>query len=579
MHRCGPRTTAIFESRGRVTVSNSKNELISRWRTVVSTLDQDPELTAHQKGFLYLAIPKALVDNALVLLAVRDEHSRRTIETRLLSPLTREFSKVLGFDVTFGFVVEPELDVPIRFEDLIGEPTPGSPVTIDPLTSTSATGATGHAPMPPAHSESAPMTADSGATEFATDRAGHNENDRAEAAPTDSAPVQTQRAQTADDRVPAQGQPSERELKIAEATAAPMPTPVNAPGVAQLNPKYTFDTFVIGASNRFAHAAAFAVAEAPAKAYNPLFIYGDSGLGKTHLLHAIGYYATQLFPEIRVKYVSSEEFVNDFINTIGSSKTSNSLRPAFQRRYREVDILMIDDIQFLQGKDATVEEFFHTFNALHNEAKQVIITSDQPPKMLKGFEERLRSRFEWGLLTDVQPPDMETRFAILRRKAAGEHLDVPDDVLEYIASRVSSNIRELEGALIRVTAFANLNDQLVDVSLAETVLKDFITQDDTPAVSAADIMGQTAAYFSLTLDDLCGTSRSRTLTTARQIAMYLCRELTDLSLPKIGQAFGGRDHTTVMHANKKIRTQMAERRAVYTQVTELTNRIKQQHRL
>ena len=240
---------------------------------------------------------------------------------------------------------------------------------------------------------------------------------------------------------------------------------------------------------------------------------------------------------------------------------------------------MIDDIQFLQGKDATVEEFFHTFNALHNEAKQVVITSDQPPKMLKGFEERLRSRFEWGLLTDVQPPDMETRFAILRRKAAGEQLDVPDEVLEYIASRVSSNIRELEGALIRVTAFANLNDQQVDVSLAETVLKDFITQDDTPAITAADIMGQTAAYFSLTLDDLCGTSRSRTLTTARQIAMYLCRELTDLSLPKIGQAFGGRDHTTVMHANKKIRTQMAERRAVYTQVTELTNRIKQQHRL
>ena len=389
-----------------------------------------------------------------------------------------------------------------------------------------------------------------------------------------SAPPAAQQPQA-----PAESRMTDREMKIAEATAAPMGPPVDAPGVAQLNPKYTFDTFVIGASNRFAHAAAFAVAEAPAKAYNPLFIYGESGLGKTHLLHAIGYYATQLFPEIRVKYVSSEEFVNDFINTIGSSKTSNALRPAFQRRYREVDILMIDDIQFLQGKDATVEEFFHTFNALHNEAKQVVITSDQPPKMLKGFEERLRSRFEWGLLTDVQPPDMETRFAILRRKAAAEQLDVPDDVLEYIASRVSSNIRELEGALIRVTAFANLNDQQIDVSLAETVLKDFITPDDTPAVTAADIMGQTAAYFSLTLDDLCGTSRSRTLTTARQIAMYLCRELTDLSLPKIGQAFGGRDHTTVMHANKKIRTQMAERRAVYTQVTELTNRIKQQHRL
>ena len=557
-------------------MSNSKNELISRWRTVVSNLEEDPDLTSHQKGFLSLALPKALVDNALVLLAVRDEHTRRTIETRLLGPLTREFSKVLGFEVTFGFVVDPELDVPIRFEDLIGEPTPGTPVPIDPVTSTSATGA-----PEPTPAEATEPVRSTPADHSAPGYVQPNHGQPAAQTPNTQMPhVQTSAPPAAQQpQAPAESRMTDREMKIAEATAAPMGPPVDAPGVAQLNPKYTFDTFVIGASNRFAHAAAFAVAEAPAKAYNPLFIYGDSGLGKTHLLHAIGYYATQLFPEIRVKYVSSEEFVNDFINTIGSSKTSNALRPAFQRRYREVDILMIDDIQFLQGKDATVEEFFHTFNALHNEAKQVVITSDQPPKMLKGFEERLRSRFEWGLLTDVQPPDMETRFAILRRKAAAEQLDVPDDVLEYIASRVSSNIRELEGALIRVTAFANLNDQQIDVSLAETVLKDFITPDDTPAVTAADIMGQTAAYFSLTLDDLCGTSRSRTLTTARQIAMYLCRELTDLSLPKIGQAFGGRDHTTVMHANKKIRTQMAERRAVYTQVTELTNRIKQQHRL
>ncbi|WP_025779565.1 chromosomal replication initiator protein DnaA [Brevibacterium sp. VCM10] len=566
-------------------MSNSKNELISRWRTVVSNLEQDPDLSSHQKGFLSLAVPKALVDNALILLAVREEHTRRTIETRLLGPLTREFSKVLGFDVTFGFVVDPELDVPIRFEDLIGEPTPGTQVPVDPVTSTSTTGTPEPAPAeaaepvrPTPDDQSTPQIPQPNQGQPGQGQpAAQTPSTQMPQAETSAPPATQMPAQQPQD--PAESGMTDREMKIAEATAAPMGPPVDAPGVAQLNPKYTFDTFVIGASNRFAHAAAFAVAEAPAKAYNPLFIYGDSGLGKTHLLHAIGYYATQLFPEIRVKYVSSEEFVNDFINTIGSSKTSNALRPAFQRRYREVDILMIDDIQFLQGKDATVEEFFHTFNALHNEAKQVVITSDQPPKMLKGFEERLRSRFEWGLLTDVQPPDMETRFAILRRKAAAEHLDVPDDVLEYIASRVSSNIRELEGALIRVTAFANLNDQQIDVSLAETVLKDFITPDDTPAVSAADIMGQTAAYFSLTLDDLCGTSRSRTLTTARQIAMYLCRELTDLSLPKIGQAFGGRDHTTVMHANKKIRTQMAERRAVYTQVTELTNRIKQQHRL
>lgn len=341
----------------------------------------------------------------------------------------------------------------------------------------------------------------------------------------------------------------------------------------RLHPKYQFDTFVIGASNRFAHAAAVAVAEAPANAYNPLFIYGGSGLGKTHLLHAIGHYAQHLYPGIAVRYVNSEEFTNDFINSISEGKAG-----AFQRRYRDTDILLVDDIQFLQGKEQTMEEFFHTFNALHNANKQVVLTSDVPPKRLAGFEDRMRSRFEMGLLTDVQPPDLETRIAILRKKAAAEDLDAPDDVLEYIASRISSNIRELEGALIRVTAFANLNRQQVDKSLAEMVLRDLITDDETTEINAATVIGQTASYFGLTIDDLCGTSRSRTLVTARQIAMYLCRELTDLSLPKIGDAFGGRDHTTVMHAYRKIQSQMAEKRSIYNQVTELTNRIKQTSR-
>ncbi len=343
---------------------------------------------------------------------------------------------------------------------------------------------------------------------------------------------------------------------------------------ARLNPKYVFETFVPGSSNRFAHAAALAVAEAPAKAYNPLFIYGNSGLGKTHLLHAIGHYAQNLYPAIRVRYVNSEEFTNDFINSIGEGKAG-----AFQRRYREVDVLLIDDIQFLQGKEQTMEEFFHTFNTLHNANKQVVITSDLPPKELNGFEDRMRSRFEWGLITDVQPPDLETRIAILRKKAGNEGLQAPDDVLEHIASKITSNIRELEGALIRVTAFANLNRQQVDMSLAEIVLKDLITDDDTAEITPTAVIGQTAMYFGLTIEDLCGSSRSRVLVTARQIAMYLCRELTDLSLPKIGQAFGGRDHTTVMHANRKIRELMAERRSIYNQVTELTNRIKQQNRV
>jgi chromosomal replication initiator protein len=339
----------------------------------------------------------------------------------------------------------------------------------------------------------------------------------------------------------------------------------------QLNPRYVFETFVIGASNRFAHAAAVAVAEAPAKAYNPLFIYGESGLGKTHLLHAIGAYAKELYGSTRVRYVSSEEFTNDFINSIRDDKAS-----VFQKRYRDLDILLVDDIQFLENKERTQEEFFHTFNTLYNANKQIVISSDRPPKQLTTLEDRLRSRFEWGLITDIQPPELETRIAILRKKAAQDKLNAPDDVLEYIASKISTNIRELEGALIRVTAFASLNRQGVDLSLAEIVLKDLIPEEGGPEITGPTIMAQTASYFSLSIDDLCGTSRSRVLVNARQIAMYLCRELTELSLPKIGQAFGGRDHTTVMHADRKIRQLMAERRSIYNQVTELTNRIKQQ---
>ncbi|WP_271396231.1 chromosomal replication initiator protein DnaA [Neomicrococcus lactis] len=355
----------------------------------------------------------------------------------------------------------------------------------------------------------------------------------------------------------------------------PQPKPAPAPPstsqeFGRLNPKYIFDTFVIGSSNRFAHAAAAAVAEAPAKAYNPLFIYGDSGLGKTHLLHAIGHYARQMYKGIRVRYVNSEEFTNDFINSIRDDEGTS-----FKTTYRNVDILLIDDIQFLAGKDATQEEFFHTFNALHNHSKQVVITSDLPPKQLSGFEERLRSRFEWGLITDIQPPELETRIAILRKKADAEGLKASDDVLEYIASKISSNIRELEGALIRVTAFASLNNSEVDRDLAELVLKDLITDEGAQEITSSQIIAATADYFNLTVEELNSKSRTRTLVTARQIAMYLLRELTDMSLPRIGAELGGRDHTTVIHAERKIRELMAERRAIFNQVTELTNRIKQ----
>ncbi|SIN27696.1 chromosomal replication initiator protein DnaA [Micromonospora cremea] len=341
-------------------------------------------------------------------------------------------------------------------------------------------------------------------------------------------------------------------------------------GGNRLNPKYMFETFVIGSSNRFAHAASVAVAESPAKAYNPLFIYGSSGLGKTHLLHAIGHYATTLGNARSVRYVSTEEFTNDFINSLRDDKTS-----AFQRRYRDVDILLIDDIQFLENRERTQEEFFHTFNTLHNANKQIVITSDRSPKQLATLEDRLRTRFEWGLLADIQPPDLETRIAILQKKAAQERLYAPPDVLEFIASRVSNSIRELEGALIRVTAFASLTRSTVELSLAEEVLRDFIPDGAGPEITADQIMVSTADYFGVSLEDLRGQSRSRVLVNARQVAMYLCRELTELSLPRIGQAFGGRDHTTVMHADRKIRQQMAERRSLYNQIAELTNRIKQ----
>lgn len=339
---------------------------------------------------------------------------------------------------------------------------------------------------------------------------------------------------------------------------------------SRLNLKYNFDNYVIGGSNRFAYAAAFAVAEAPAKAYNPLFIYGESGLGKTHLLHAIGQYARHLYPNIRVRYVSSEEFTNDFINSIQSNENAD-----FQARYRKVDILLIDDIQFLRGRASTQEAFFHTFNDLHDHNKQVVITCDVHPRQLTGFEDRMRSRFEWGLITDVQAPDLETRIAILRSKAQMDNLEIAPEVLEFIASKVSSNIRELEGMLIRVTAFASLHKEPVSMSLVETVMKDVISLDDNHVTSPADIIAQTANYFGLSPLDLEGSSRSQPIAQARQIAMYLCREMTNLSLPKIGEVFGGRDHTTVMYANRKIGDLIKEKITVYNQVTEISSLIRE----
>ncbi len=339
---------------------------------------------------------------------------------------------------------------------------------------------------------------------------------------------------------------------------------------AHLNPRYTFENFVIGESNRFAHATALAVAEAPGSTYNPLFLYSDSGMGKTHLLHAIGNYYISLFPGSRVLYVSSEEFTNMFINAMRTQQGHN-----FKNLFRSVDILLIDDIQFLSNKEGTLEEFFNTFNALANANKQIVITSDVAPRLLDGFEDRMISRFASGIVANIDLPNLETRIAILEKKAASEKLDVPREILEFIASRITTNVREMEGSLRRVTAYAGLFDVPVTIDVAETALKDIMSDPSSVTVTAALIMSQTSAYFGVTPEDLKSPTRTRTLTQPRHIAMYLCREMTDLSLPKIAESFNRRDHTTVLNALRKIEKLMAEKQTVFNQVTELIARIKQ----
>lgn len=355
---------------------------------------------------------------------------------------------------------------------------------------------------------------------------------------------------------------------ISTVTQATTPTPAASTSENTLNPKYTFDSFVKGPSNEFAQAAAFAVAESPAINYNPLFIWGGSGLGKTHLLHAAGNYAQVLQPGLRIRYVSSEEFTNDYINSVRDDR-----QESFKRRYRNLDILMVDDIQFLQGKEGTQEEFFHTFNALHQANKQIILSSDRPPKQLTTLTDRLRTRFEGGLITDIQPPDLETRIAILMKKAAIDNTVVGRDVLEFIASCFASSIRELEGALIRIAAYSSLINKPIDVELAKIALRDMIPGVRNVKPDAATIMEATATYFKISPDALRGTGKTRAVAHARQIAMYLCRELTDLSLPKIGENFGGKDHTTVMYADRKIRKEMTEKRDTYDEIQEITQQI------
>jgi chromosomal replication initiator protein len=498
------------------------SELESVWQAAMDEL-RDEVVSPQQKAYLRLTRLRAIVEDT-ALLSVPNAQVREIIEQRLRPAITDALSRVLGRSLQVVATVRPP--------DEAAATSGARPATV---------GAS---------------SAGEEATLFTVP------------APRQGELARAPRAEAT--RRPGDPAPEVYQPRV-ERPSPGRPAPSQAePGASKLSHKYRFETFVIGSSNRFAHAAAVAVAESPAKAYNPLFIYGGSGLGKTHLLHAIGHYARELGHARIVRYVSTEEFTNDYINSLRDNRGHD-----FQRRHREVDILLIDDIQFLEKKERTQEEFFHTFNTLHNANKQIVITSDRSPKALATLEDRLRTRFEWGLLADIQPPDLETRIAILQKKSAQDGLNFPSEVLEFIASRVSNSIRELEGALIRVTAYANLSRSAVTLPIAEDVLRDFIPDDAAPEITAEQIMTSTSDYFGVSLEDLRGHSRSRVLVNARQVAMYLCRELTDLSLPRIGQAFGGRDHTTVMHADRKIRQQMAERRSLYNQIAELTNRIKQ----
>jgi chromosomal replication initiator protein len=500
-------------------VADELADLADVWNRAINQLD-DPSVRPHQRAWLSLTRPIGLLEDT-ALLAAPNTYAKEYLENNLRPLITATLTEALGRQINMAVTIQPmdSADRPV----MVATPEPEPDSELDEVDTYDR---------------------------FADRSDEHRFDDRPD------------RLNHGDPRT-----------GFGRYSDGLNPGMVRVDHEARLNPKYTFETFVPGSSNRFAHAAAVAVAEAPAKAYNPLFIYGESGLGKTHLLHAIGTYGRRLDPSMRVRYVSSEEFTNDFINSVRVNDVQS-----FQRRYRDVDLLLIDDIQFLERAEQTQEAFFHTFNTLQLANKQIVISCDRKPEQLSGLQNRLVTRFKSGLITDVQAPDLELRIAILRKKAAKDGMTLQPGVMEFIASKIQSNIRELEGALIRVVAFGSLNKQDIDLKLAEIVLKDLISESDRPDITASTIMAVTAEYFGITLEDLTSSSRTRVLVSARQIAMYLCRELTELSLPKIGQTFGGRDHTTVMHAERKIRSLMTERRNVYNQITELTSRIRSRAR-
>lgn len=603
-------------------MTDNSPSLAETWQQVVAELlhesempDTDiPTLTHQQKAFLKLARPIVLVEGYAVL-ATPHAMAKQVVEEDLGNYITQVLSRRMGRPCSLAVSVEPAAAA-------AEEPSPMDPRAEQSTATTYRETPPRGSAMPPAAPgtlwEEHPPTPQQGFSSQPgqhhppQEQAGDPRRGPAQHSPADFFPQQSETRQPdvgqpgfpdhrfqnfpgndydqsysgggwqpshapgqQPDGGPRHQQPlADEQLGGNYGRRLPREKPAHNPNKERsLNPKYTFESFVIGSSNRFANGAAVAVAENPAKAYNPLFIWGGSGLGKTHLLHAAGNYAQVLQPGLRIKYVSSEEFTNDYINSVRDDR-----QESFKRRYRNLDILMVDDIQFLEGKEGTQEEFFHTFNALHQADKQIILSSDRPPKQLTTLEDRLRTRFEGGLITDIQPPDLETRIAILMKKAQADGTRVDRAVLELIASRFESSIRELEGALIRVSAYSSLIDQPIDMQMAEIALRDILPEAADVEITAAAIMEVTAEYFDITLDTLRGAGKTRAVAHARQLAMYLCRELTDLSLPKIGDQFGGKDHTTVMYADRKIRKEMKEKRDTYDEIQQLTQLIKNRGR-
>lgn len=553
--------------------------LQARWAHLLSILSSDPNVTARQRGFVNLARPQGLMGSSRLIIEVPNKLTRAVFEEQITAPFRAALHEAFGPTTTALFDVN-ETMVPVESAGQdVNESEQAAPVEHATVAAHQVPAEPSDYPGGAPYAEPTHREAPAGSRAFEYYTEPHPGPDSEAHVPADERVTRPSLQTLEAERTAFHTAHHEAPVEAPAAPAAPPhEDPENAPtwdSSARLNPNYTFDTFVIGQSNRFAHASAFAVAEQPGIVYNPLFIYGGSGLGKTHLLHAIGHYTKYLYPNLRVRYVNSEEFTNDFINSIRDDEGSS-----FKQIYRNVDVLLIDDIQFLAGKEATMEEFFHTFNALYNHQKQIVITSDLPPKQLTGFAERMRSRFGSGLNVDVQPPELETRIAILRKKAQSEILPVRDDVMEYIASHVTANIRELEGALIRASAAASMKKPPEPITLAEaeTYLKDLLSDTGGAEITSALVLSTVAKYFDVSIEDMQSKSRTRTLTNARQVAMYLLRELTEMSLPRIGNDLGGRDHTTVMHAVRKVSAQMAERQTIFNQVTELTNLIRQEQR-